>query len=438
MGQADITCPTTSPNAHSNCITMNRPPLPTVLACGAWLKNSACLLGQGEPMWSAVHGDLSDPAACDALKASVALMLKAQGATVFAVAHDLHPDFFSTQLAVQLAAELGVPAIGVQHHHAHMAAVMAEYAVEGPAIGLMLDGVGLGTDGTAWGGELLWMAGAHVGVDGCANGSANFDAKADVNGDASWQRLGHLVPLALPGGDRAAREPWRMAASALHALGRNADITPRFAPVVGNSLAAGVQQMLARGLNCPPTSSAGRWFDAAAGALGISVRQADEAEAAICLERAAARGLAQQPAMTPLPGATVDAHNRLDLLGLMPHLLAAHASDSADLSDAAAAGFHLALADALALWAETAARQHGCTVVCLGGGCFANRILRERVTARLQSAGLAVLCPRLNSCGDAGLALGQAWVAQRRLQRPLMHPAPHSPLPLIKEPEPCV
>ncbi len=392
---------------------MNRPPLPTVLACGAWLKNAACLLGQGEPVWSAVHGDLSDPAACDALKASVALMVKEQGATVSAVAHDLHPDFFSTQLAVQLAAELGVPAIGVQHHHAHMAAVLAEYAVEGPAIGLMLDGVGLGTDGTAWGGELLWAEGA------------------------SWQRLGHLMPLALPGGDRAAREPWRMAASALHALGRNADITPRFAPVVGDSLAAGVQQILARGLNCPPTSSAGRWFDAAAGALGISVRQADEAEAAIALERAAARGLAQNPALLPLPGATVDAHNRLDLLGLMPHLLAVHASATAE-QDAAAAGFHLALADALAHWAETAARQHGCTVVCLGGGCFFNRILRERVTARLQSAGLAVLCPRVNSCGDAGLALGQAWVAQRRLQRPLMHPVLHSPLPFIKESEPCV
>jgi hydrogenase maturation protein HypF len=389
---------------------MKRSRLPTVLACGAWLKNAACLLGQDKPVWSAAHGDLSDPNACEALQTSVWLMLKERGAAVSAVAHDLHPDFFSTQLAVQLAAELGVPAIGVQHHHAHMAAVLAEHGVEGPAIGLMLDGVGLGTDGTAWGGELLWAQGAD------------------------WQRLGHLVPLALPGGDRAAREPWRMAASALHALGRSADITPRFAPVVGDSLAAGVQQMLARGLNCPPTSSAGRWFDAAAGALGISVRQADEAEAAIALERAAARALAQHPAMRPLPGATVDAHNRLDLLGLVPHLLTAHA----DQSDAAAAGFHLALADALAGWAETAAHTHGCTVVCLGGGCFANRILREGVTARLQSTGLAVLCPRVNSCGDAGLALGQAWVAQRQFQRQFMRPAPHSPLPLIKEPEPCV
>ena len=396
---------------------MNRPPLPTVLACGAWLKNAACLLAEdGRPVWSPPHGDLSDPAACAALEASVHRLLAAHGQPVAAVAHDLHPDFFSTRLALRLAAELGVPAIGVQHHHAHIAAVLAEHNVDSPVIGLALDGVGLGTDGAAWGGELLW-------VDG-----------------ASWQRLGHLTPLALPGGDRAAREPWRMAASALHALGRNPDITPRFAPVVGHSLAAGVQQMLARGLNCPPTSSAGRWFDAAAGALGLCVRQTEEAEAAIALEQAAHRALLRQPDLPPLTGAVIDSQNRLDLSGLMPHLFAASAGASATEVDAAAAGFHLALADALADWAHRAARQHGCATVCLGGGCFFNRILCERVTARLQSAGLAVLRPQAHSCGDAGLALGQAWVAQRVC----MATAPQANLNsrlhpnLMKESAPCV
>lgn len=396
---------------------MNRPPLPTVLACGAWLKNAACLLAEdGRPVWSPPHGDLSDPAACAALEASVHRLLAAHGQPVAAVAHDLHPDFFSTRLALRLAAELGVPAIGVQHHHAHIAAVLAEHNVDSPAIGLALDGVGLGTDGAAWGGELLWVDGAH------------------------WQRLGHLTPLALPGGDRAAREPWRMAASALHALGRHADITPRFAPVVGHSLAAGVQQMLACGLNCPPTSSAGRWFDAAAGALGLCVRQTEEAEAAIALEQAAHRALLRQPDLPPLAGAAIDGQNRLDLSGLMPHLFAASAGASATEVDAAAAGFHLALADALADWAHRAARQHDCATVCLGGGCFFNRILCERVTARLQSAGLAVLRPQAHSCGDAGLALGQAWVAQRVC----MATAPQANLNsrlhpnLMKESAPCV
>lgn len=402
---------------------MRPPTMPTVLACGAWLKNTACLLQGDRPVWSPLHGDLSDPAACDALKRSLSLVQYGLSAPVSAVAHDLHPDFFSTHEALRLAAELGVPAIGVQHHHAHIAAVLAEHGMHsadvaeiGPVIGLALDGVGLGTDGAAWGGELLW-------VDG-----------------ASWQRLGHLTPLALPGGDRAAREPWRMAASALHALGRNPDITPRFAPVVGHSLAAGVQQMLARGLNCPPTSSAGRWFDAAAGALGLCVRQTEEAEAAIVLEQAAHRALLRQPDLPPLAGAVIDGQNRLDLRGLVLHLLAAQAAGGATETDAAAAGFHLALADALANWAHRAARQHGCATVCLGGGCFANRILCERVTARLQFTGLAVLRPQAHSCGDAGLALGQAWVAQRVC----MATAPQANLNsrlhpnLMKEPEPCV
>ncbi|MDO8905042.1 carbamoyltransferase HypF [Hydrogenophaga sp.] len=366
---------------------MNRAALPTVLACGAWLKNAACLLVDGAPLWSVVHGDLSDPVACAALEASVQRLLTEHGAPIAAVAHDLHPDFFSTQLAVQLAAALGVPAIGVQHHHAHIAAVVAEHRIEGPVIGLALDGVGLGTDGQAWGGELLWLDGAH------------------------WQRLGHLVPLALPGGDRAAKEPWRMAASALHALGRGDQIPCRFAPQVGEAVAAGVQQMLAKNLNCPATSSTGRWFDAAAGALGLSVRQTDEAQAAIALEAAAARWLARHPHTAPLPGAVIDTQNRLDLRGLMPALFNA----APDGVDAAAAGFHLALADALADWAIRAARDQGSATVCLGGGCFFNAILRERLTARLQAAGLAVFCPLDKGCGDASLALGQACVVAQQL-----------------------
>lgn len=386
---------------------------PPVLACGAWLKNAACLLdAQGRAHWTAVHGDLSDPAACAALEASARALLQRHG-PVAAVAHDLHPDFFSSRLAMDLAESLGVPAIGVQHHHAHIAAVVAEHGLEGPVIGLALDGVGLGTDDTPWGGELLWMDGAP------------------------WRRLGHLHPLALPGGDRAAREPWRMAASALHALDRGAEIVPRFAPVVGEATAGGVQQMLARGLNCPPTSSAGRWFDAAAAALGLSVRQTEEAEAAIALEAAAARWLALHPTQPPLPASLVDlltdalpdGQRRLDLRGLFAALLDLRT----DRVDEAAAGFHIALADALAHWATRAARDHGSTTVCLGGGCFFNRVLRERVVERLQGAGLQAHLPGTHGCGDAGLALGQAWAAARQLESPAsVQNTPHE-----KETEPC-
>jgi len=365
-------------------------PLPAVLASGAWLKNTACLLAEGQPRWSTVHGDLSDPAACLMLESSLRHILKAWGAPVFAIAHDLHPDFFSTHLAMQLAAELGVAAVAVQHHHAHIATVVAGHGLVEPVIGLALDGVGLGTDGQAWGGELLWVHGA------------------------SWERLGHLVPLALPGGDRAAREPWRMAASALFALGRGHEIAPRFAPVVGEMAAKGVQRMLERDVNCPSTNSTGRWFDAAAGALGLSVRQIDEAEAAIGLEASAQRWLVQHPNAMPLSGVTVDAQNRLDLRGAMPALFGA-AAGGATAVDAAAAGFHLALADALAEWTLAAACVRAVHAVCLGGGCFFNRVLRERVTQRLEAGGLRVYLPVAQGCGDAGLALGQAWVAAQQL-----------------------
>ncbi|HNK05995.1 MAG TPA: carbamoyltransferase HypF [Giesbergeria sp.] len=368
-----------------------------ILACGAFLKNSACLFDTQTPqapLWSAVHGDLSDPAACAALEQSVLDLLARPGAPLDAVAHDLHPDFFSTRLALRVAGERGLPAVAVQHHHAHAAAVLAEHGVHGPVIALTLDGVGLGLDGTAWGGELLWVHGARC------------------------ERVGHLGALALPGGDVAAREPWRMAAALLHASGQAEQIVPRFAPVVGDTAARTVQAMLARGLNCPQTTAAGRWFDAVAGLLGLSVRQDMEAQAAIALEQAAARhlqacggALAQctDPALAP-----VDAAGCIDLRPLC-RPWAQWSSPSPAQIDAAAAQFHLALADALVARAAQVARAREVRSVVLGGGCFFNRILAERCTAGLQAQGLWVHTAQALSCGDAGLALGQAWVAAQQL-----------------------
>lgn len=361
----------------------------TVLAVGAWLKNAACLWLHGQAHWSPVHGDLSDPVACEALERSVQTLLRQAadaGAPVQAVAHDLHPDFFSTRLAIATADALGVPAIGVQHHHAHLAAVVAEHGIEEPVVGLALDGVGLGCDGAPWGGELLWLD------------------------RAQWARVGHLRPLALPGGDRAAREPWRMAASALHATGRGEEIVPRFGLAVGESTAAGVRQMLDKGLNCPMTSSAGRWFDAAAGALGLCLRQQDEAQAAIALEQAATRALIRQPALAPLPGAVVEAGGVVDLRPVLAPLF-----DAPD-AEVAAAGFHLAMADALSDALIAAAHARGTRTAVLGGGCFFNRVLRERVEQRLTSDRLDVFQTGIKGCGDAGLAIGQAWVAAQQLE----------------------
>ena len=351
------------------------------LGCGAYLKNRACLLEGDRVHWSALHGDLDDPAACVALADAIeALALRAP---LHAVAHDLHPDFHSTRLAIALARHLGVPAVAVQHHHAHIGVVMAEHRIDTPVIGLALDGVGLGSDGSAWGGEVLW-----------------------VGNDAHWRRIDHLAPLRLPGGDVAAREPWRLAAGLLFDAGRGDEIEARFGAMAGP--ARGLHMLLQRGSNCPQSTAAGRWFDAAAGALGLSLRQSGEAEAATALEHAAGRWLQTQPGFD-FEWPTLDLGPLLLQLFDLP-------AQGADAVARGATMFHLALADALARRAVAAAAEHDVDTVVLAGGCFANRILAARLQARLQGAGLRVLLPIAAGCGDAGLALGQAWVAAATLR----------------------
>jgi hydrogenase maturation protein HypF len=373
--------------------TLPQPVPRRVLAFGAWLKNTACRIDGRTVSWSALHGDLAEPAQCLALEASIEALL-ALG-PVDAIAHDLHPDFFSTRLAQSWAARLGVPAIGVQHHHAHAAALQAEHGLRGPVIGLALDGVGLGDDGTAWGGELLWADGA------------------------AWQRLGALTPLHLPGGDAAAQEPWRMAAATLHALGRDDEIAPRLAPAHGETGTRLLRSMLDKQLNCPLTTSAGRWFDAAAGALGLGGKQAFEAQAAIALEQFATawlneHSLAPDASLTPL-----HAGGGLNLLPLMASIWSLSEAGQAvtpEQQGQGAALFHVNLADGLARWAVAAARRHGLDTIVLGGGCFYNRLLVQRLLDGVRQHSLAsgpeplhVLQAQALSCGDAGLALGQAW-----------------------------
>jgi hydrogenase maturation protein HypF len=370
-----------------------RPAPARVLAVGAWLKNTACLLDGAAVHWSPLHGDLGTAEARRQLEASVPVLLRTAGGRVDAVAHDLHPDFASTRLALAWAERLGVPAIPVQHHHAHIGVVQAALGRTDPVIGLALDGVGLGSDGTAWGGELLQVAGAQ------------------------WQRLGHLTPLAMPGGDVAAREPWRMAAAALHALGRGDEAVARFAPAVGEGLARGVHGLLQRGLNCPTTTSAGRWFDAVAGLLGLSVRQTQEAEAALALERVATEAHAAHAEALDRDDDAAKADTPLDLCPLLSRCLGDRDADG-DVGRAAAR-FHHGLARRLATAAGAAARRARTNTMVLGGGCFHNRLLTRLLVDALEADGLDVHRPEAAPAGpgpgDAGLALGQAWVAAHAL-----------------------
>lgn len=361
---------------------------PPLLAMGAWFKNTLCL-AQGNQAWvSHTVGDLFQAEACLAHETTARELLQAlqaEGKKPVAIAHDLHPDLHSTRFAVQLAAELGIEAIGVQHHHAHIASVAAEHGISGPVLGLALDGVGLGSDGQAWGGELL-------SVDG-----------------AQFSRLGHLRPLALPGGDRAARDPWRMAAAALFDLGRGEEIAQRFADQAGAEIVAA---MLAKGLNSPRTSSMGRVFDAAAGLLGICPKMEFEAEAAIALEQSATAYIETHGWPAPLEdGWHIGADGELDLLPLLGAL-----SSEPDTGYGAAL-FHATLVAALLHWVARAAEATGIERLACGGGCFFNKLLRSALVEKLPPTGLELLLPRRLLPGDTAISLGQACVAIHVLEK---------------------
>jgi hydrogenase maturation protein HypF len=349
-----------------------------IVALGGGLKNTVCVTRGNQAYISAVIGDLDNAENCIALEKTVGDLCRSLAVAPRIIVHDLHPDFFSTRLAHEIAASQGAILIGVQHHHAHVLSVCAEHGHVGPVLGLALDGFGLGDDGGAWGGELL-----------------------KVNG-AEFERLGYLYPLPLPGGDRAAREPWRMAAAVLHALGRDEEILAGFS---AQPAAATVGTMLRQGFNCPPTSSMGRLFDAAAGLLGICAVQQYEGEAATRLQQLAERHGAVEPmAQGYQPGDVLDFRPLLSLL-----------ADGCD-ADYGAALFHATLVAGLAEWVEQASSRHAIRTVAFGGGCFLNRWLLQHLSLALKAKDIQVLETRQLSPGDSGLSLGQAWVAMHRME----------------------
>ena len=350
---------------------------PSVLACGAWLKNTVCVTRGDRAHVSQLIGDLDSADACLMLEQTVARLCAELDVQPEIVAHDLHPDFFSSRYARSYAEQHGLPFVAVQPHHAHIAAICAEHHIDEPVLGLALDGVGLGTDGRPWGGELLR-------VDG-----------------ADFERLGHLAPLAMPGGDRAAREPWRMAAAALFRIGRGGEIARRFANQPG---AATGETMLQRDLNSPATSRMGRLFDAAAGLLGVCDVQEFEAQAAIRLQQLAEK----HGQVAPLDdGYRIDADGVLDFAPLLAQL-----ADCRD-GEYGAALFHATLTAGLVDWAQRAAANLGISQVAFGGGCFHNARLSRTMSGKLAAAGLRVLTAQRMGPNDSAISLGQAWVAMQ-------------------------
>jgi len=351
---------------------------PSVLACGAGLKNTVCITRGNEAFVSQHIGDLDHAGTREMLEETVSYLSDILDVRPQVVAHDLHPDFYSTQFAQNYAQKRDLQLIPVQHHHAHIAAIRAEHRIAEPVLGLALDGVGLGSDGSAWGGELL-----------------------RVN-DVGFERLGHLVPLPLPGGDRAAHEPWRMAAAVLFGMQRSEEIAQRFPAQAGAQIVLG---MLQRNLNCIPTTSMGRYFDAAAGLLGVSEVQGYEGQAAMLLEGLADR-YGRVEALAAGYSITVDGE-----LGFQPLFAAL-----ADCKDAAhgAALFHATLVAGLGEWVQRAAQRSGIRTVALGGGCFLNNVLSIALTDGLAAHGLQVLFAQQLPPNDGAISFGQAAVALQR------------------------
>lgn len=359
---------------------------PSVLACGAWLKNTVCVTHGNKAFVSPLIGDLDNAKARYKLDMTVTKLCQQFGIQPDAVAHDLHPDFYSTQFALGYAAHHHVPAIAVQHHHAHIAAVCAEHRINKPVLGLALDGVGLGSDNTPWGGELLLVQ-----AENC-------------------QRLGHLAPLAMPGGDLAAHEPWRMAAAVLFQLGRENEIVRRFVNQPGAEM---VLTMLQQNLNCPVTSSMGRLFDAAAGLLDVNTIQTYEAQAAIQLQQLAE----QYGQIKPLKeGYRITYNNMLDFSPLLAALIE-HQSVKNNKARGAAL-FHATLAEGLAEWIGNAADKEGVTQIALGGGCFLNDVLLRELIARLHAQALQVLTAQQMLPNDSAISLGQAWIVLQQCSQP--------------------
>ncbi len=364
---------------------------PCTLALGAML-NNVFTLTEGKRAFLSQHvGDTDDQDTLDFLEEAVAGLERWLEVEPEIIAHDLHPDMFTTHLARRMA-ERAVAAgrraprlVAVQHHHAHLASAMAAVGRSEPTTGLVLDGTGYGPDRSIWGGEIL------------------------VGDAGSVRRAGHLLPLPLPGGEAAVKRPLRIAVAWLHALVPEAsELDLRLWRHAEPGELDVVRRMVDRGFNSPLTSSAGRLFDAVSALLGVCTAASYEGQAAMELEQCALRG---RPGRAQLGFDLREERGRL-VLDPRPLLrgLAGCMALGLPTEDLALA-FHQALADALVLCAVRVRDAGGPSQVALCGGVFHNRILARACGEGLHSRGLQPILPGPVPVGDGGLSLGQASVA---------------------------
>jgi len=352
---------------------------PAVLACGSEIKNTFCVVSDGRAYVSWDTGNLAEYENYDFFVKSVKDMCGMLEAEPGIVAHDLHPDYLSTRYAQSVGADR---LEAVQHHHAHVAAAMAEHGLAGPVLGVALDGMGLGDDGTMWGGEFL---------------------VADL---VDYRRVGHFKPYPLPGGDQATRNPARMALSCLVTEVGDMEVIHRLLPGLDDEEADVLRRMVLRGVRCPLTSSAGRLFDAVSALLGLCMSISYEAEAAILLQQAAERSDTDKSYPFVLEDGMLD-------FGPMIRVLVEEREADGDIS-AMARKFHNTLAIAVTAACHAFRKQRGVRQVVLVGGVFQNRLLRELIVDGLQADNFEVYTPRRLPPTDAALSLGQAVIAAAR------------------------
>ena len=358
-----------------------------LLAVGGHLKNTFCFVRGARAFLSHHIGDLDTLAARGAFEEGIEHYGRLLGIQPEVVAHDLHPDYVSTRFAAGLT---DVEYVGVQHHHAHVAACMVEHGMTEPVIGVSFDGTGYGTDGAVWGGEFM------------------------VATPEAFERVAHLRYVPLPGGEAAIRQPWRLAAvhlqAALGSAMEGSDVAGRIAERAGPGRWSGVLELARKGVNSPPTSSVGRLFDAVAALLGIRHEVSYEAQAAIELEMVAdpdvegcypAEFSREEGRWLWEPGPII--------LGILRDL------ERGRPRAAIASSFHNSVAAAILEASVRIRREHGLSRVALTGGVFQNARLTERAMANLEGAGFEVLLHRRVPSNDGGLSFGQAVVACARL-----------------------
>jgi hydrogenase maturation protein HypF len=349
-----------------------------ILGTGAEQKNAFCV-AKGDRAWPSHHiGDIKNYETLTSLRDGVAHFEALFEVTPEVVAHDLHPDYLSTRYALERE---GVEHLAVQHHHAHLAATLAEHGETGPAVGAIYDGTGLGPDGTIWGGEIL------------------------VGGLADFERAGRLAGVRMPGGEGAIREPWRMACSWLMQM--REPLPAAFEPIPQPRWNM-VARMVATGMGSPFTSSAGRLFDAVAAMCGVRLEVSYEGQAAVELEALADPGAAEAYpfVLQPIPPV---------IMNPQPAILAVLADLKAGVPvSTISARFHAGLARVTVEACVLAAQRAEVDLVVLSGGVFQNRLLLELTSAWLRDDGLRVIVPERLPPNDGQIAFGQVAIAAAR------------------------